>query len=327
MSQLPSQDLAGRKILMVGIGFYDYEQSIATRLRERGADLVFFEDRPKGLRNGLMAGLLRHLRWLANAMTSRHERSILAAANGRCFDQVLVIKGDGLSVAFLRALRDVLPRAEFVMYQWDSLIRIDGIDERLPLFNRVLSFDRKDAAERDGILFRPLFFRVLPEMDVHQDIDISFVGWLHSDRLEAIRRMQADANAKGLSTSVYLFTGWTTWLKLVFKGNAADVHTKTLSYREMLRITARSRCVYDLPHPLQTGMTMRTIEAVGASRKLITTAKDIVNYDFYAVDNIRVVQSTSSLDPVFVNLPYVPIDMAIQQRYTLDSWISDVLRP
>jgi hypothetical protein len=328
MSTPSRQDLAGRKILLIGIGFYDYEHCIAKRLRERGAELDVFEDLPRVLREGVIAGLLRHLRWNTDGIVTRHEQRIIASARDRGFDQVLVIKGVGLRVPLLKALRGLLPQAEFVLYQWDSLCRLDGIEERLPLFHRVLSFDRRDAIERPGIEFRPLFFRQAPTLDVPQDIDVSFVGWLHSDRLESIRRMQVDASAKGLTTYVYLFTGWLTWLRLAFKCNAADVHIRMLPYRDMLRIIARSRCIYDLPHALQTGMTMRTIETIGASRKLITTATDIVNYDFYAADNINVIQDAApALDPAFVAAPIVPIADKVRHRYTLDAWLTDVLRP
>lgn len=328
MSTPPRQDLAGRKILLIGIGFYDYEHCIAKRLRERGAELAVFEDLPRVLREGVLAGLLRHLRWNTDGIVTRHEQRIIASARDRGFDQVLVIKGMGLRVPFLKALRDVLPKAEFVLYQWDSLCRLDGIEERLPLFHRVLSFDRRDAIERPGIEFRPLFFREAPTLDLPQDIDVSFVGWLHSDRLESIRRMQADARAKGLTTHVYLFTGWVTWLRLAFKRNAADVHTRMLPYRDMLRIIARSRCIYDLPHALQTGMTMRSIETIGARRKLITTATDIVHYDFYCPSNINVIQAAApALDPAFVAAPIAPIADEVRHRYTLDAWLTDVLRP
>ena len=328
MSDAPGRNLAGRRILLIGIGFYDYEHSIATRLRERGAAVTVFEDLPIVLREGLLAGLQRHLRWNTEGIVARHERCILAAAREQGFDQVLVIKGIGLRVPFLRALRHALPKAEFVLYQWDSLNRLVGIEERLPFFHRVLSFDRKDTLERPDIEFRPLFFREAPALDLQQDIDVSFVGWLHSDRLELIRRMQADARAKGLTTHVYLFTGFFTWLRLALKRNAADVYIRTLPYRDMLRINARSHCVYDLPHAQQTGMTMRTIETIGSARKLITTATDIVNYDFYAAENIQVIQASSpSLDPTFLRTPLTPLPEGVLHRYKLDTWLDDVLKP
>ena len=320
----PRRDLAGRRILLIGIGFYDYEHSIAARLRERGADLVVFQDQPPELQSGLRRWLQRD----PDALIARHERRILDSAHAQPFDQVLVIKAVGLRLSFLKALRELLPHSEFILYQWDSLARLEGLEERLPLFDRVLTFDRKDALARPEMAFRPLFFREMPEAVEAQDIDVAFVGWLHSDRLESARRMQAEARNLGLSTFVYLYTGWLTWLKLALRGKAKDVHPRTLSYRELLAINMRSRCIYDLPHALQSGLTMRTVETLGMHKKLLTTAQDVVHYDFYCADNVRVVRlPETGLDRDFVMSAPTPIDPAVLRRYSLDAWLDDVLVP
>ncbi len=324
MNATPRRDLAGRSILLIGIGFYDYEHSIAARLRERGAELVVFQDQPAELQSGLRRWLHRD----PGALLARHEASILNAARARPFDQVLIIKAVGLRLPFLEALRELLPRSEFILYQWDSLARLHGIEERLPLFDRILTFDRKDALARPEMAFRPLFFREMPQASESPDIDVAFVGWLHSDRLESARRMQAEARTLGLSTFVYLYTGWLTWLKLALRGKAKDVHPRTLAYPDLLAINMRSRCIYDLPHALQSGLTMRTVETLGMRKKLITTAQDVTNYDFYCADNVRVVRlPETGLDRDFVRSAPTPVDPAVLHRYSLDAWIDDVVAP
>jgi hypothetical protein len=326
MSQPPRRNLAGRRILLIGIGFYDYEHSIATRLRERGAEVAVFQDQPPELQSGLRRRFQRD----PDAVLARHERRILDAAKAQPFNQVLVIKAIGLRLPFLQALRRQLPASEFILYQWDSLARLDGIEERLPLFDRVLTFDRKDAQTRPKMAFRPLFFRDVPDSTSPStpDIDVAFVGWLHSDRLESARRMQADAQAKGLSTFVYLYSGWLTWLKLLLQGQARDVHPRTLSYSRLQTINQRARCIYDLPHALQTGLTMRTIETLGIRKKLLTTAQDVVHYDFYNANNVRVVRlPETGLDREFVLSSPTPVDPTILRRYSLDAWLDDVLVP
>ncbi len=323
MSEAPRRDLAGRRILLIGIGFYDYEHSIAARLRERGAEIVVFQDQPPELQSGLLRLFQRDL----NAVLARHERCILDAA-GSPFDQVLVIKAVGLRLPFLKALRERLPQSEFILYQWDSLDRLEGIEERLPLFNRVLTFDRKDSQARPEMAFRPLFFRdaAKPHKTAQADIDVAFVGWLHSDRLESARRMQAEAKALGLTSFVYLYTGWLTWLKLLLRCQARDVHPRTLSHQRLQAINLRARCIYDLPHALQTGLTMRSIETLGINKKLITTAQDVVHYDFYNADNVRVVRlPETGLDRDFVMTPPKPINLEVLRRYSLDAWLNDVL--
>jgi hypothetical protein len=196
------------------------------------------------------------------------------------------------------------------------------------LFDRALTFDRLDAMSH-GLAFRPLFFRDdAIAVGARKQIDIVFVGWLHSDRLAYVRQMQARALSQGLKAYAYIFTGRLTWLKLALKRQARDVHVRPLPYSRVSQIVAGSRCVLDLPHPAQSGLTMRTIDALGHATKLITTGTDIVNYDFFSPSNIRVVDGTDlDVDRRFVLAPFVPIQEQVRGRYTLDRWLSDVFWP
>ena len=90
-----------------------------------------------------------------------------------------------------------------------------------------------------------------------------------------------------------------------------------------MEITKKSRCILDFPYACQEGLTMRTIEALGAKCKLITTNKNIIQYDFYNEKNIYII------DPITMNLPdeefilseYEDIPNDMYLYYSLDSWI------
>ena len=63
----------------------------------------------------------------------------------------------------------------------------------------------------------------------------------------------------------------------------------------------------------QVGLSFRIFEALGHRKKLITTNKDIVNYDFYHPQNILVVdENTIEIPEEFVTSPYVEIEPAHQ---------------
>jgi len=319
------KSLAGRRILFVGIGFYDYERSIVARMRGLGAHVVAFEERPQALLSGPLAGLLQRLPGVAARLVRRHEARMLEAAASERFDQVLVIKSTGLAPDLLRRLRASQPQTEFVLYQWDSLARLPGIAERMPLFDRVLTFDRGDAEADQRLQFRPLFFRDASAGGAEPDIDISFVGWLHSDRLRLVRELQAAAAASGLRTYVYLYSGVLTWLRLLWRGQARDVHFRPMAHERAMDINRRSRCVLDLPHAAQSGLTMRAIETLGLGRKLITTGADIAHYDFYSPANVCIVAADAlQVDPAFVRRPAEEVPPDLRRRYSLDAWIADV---
>ena len=70
---------------------------------------------------------------------------------------------------------------------------------------------------------------------------------------------------------------------------------------------------------------MRTFEALGARRKLITTNLDIEHYDFYNPNNILVIDRMNVNVPVdFISSQYVDIDQNIYDSYSLSSWLRKI---
>ena len=322
--------LAGQKLLLIGIGFYDYEAAIAAEFRALGAEVWVENEQPPEAR-GVLAPLRRRLssneQGIQRALR-RHQEAMLDRARSRGpLDHVVVIKGTLLDEDFLRRLRDEQPRARLTAYHWDSMARFPDLMRRQALFDRVLTFDHADASQ-SGFILRPLFYR--PElsraMPVEATIDLCFTGWLHHDRLRQIEAIRTHATALGLSTSLYLSTGAWTSLKLRVRGRGHDVHSRPQPFDRYVATTLASRAVLDLPHPQQTGLTMRAIETVGAGRKLITTAGDIRNYDFYRPENIHVLDGSNlRIDPAFLRAPPMSLPPDVQERYSLRAWALDVL--
>lgn len=95
---------------------------------------------------------------------------------------------------------------------------------------------------------------------------------------------------------------------------------------EIADIVNQSKSVLDIQHPNQTGLTMRTIEMIGMNKKLITTNASIVNYDFYNKKNILIIdRDNPQIDVSFFSTPYEKLNPEIYQKYSLSSWILDVL--
>jgi hypothetical protein len=321
-------DLAGKSILFVGIGFYDYELAIVEELRRRGAFVLYHRDLPAFALHGPLAPLLRRFRINISGAIRAHHARILASTLGRRIDYVFVINGEHLDAAFLTAVRDRHPNVECIAYLWDSLTRFPQLLECQAHYDHVYTSDRGDSLAVPAIHFRPLFFRVHASMDAPQPAewyDLSFIGWLHHDRVNRINALARFAEQHDLRAFFYLYTGLATYLRLRLTGGSRFVRTRLMSYAQNARVTDASRVIVDLPHPMQTGMTMRAIEAVGAGKKMITTARDVVNYDFYNPANILLVDGdTMEIDPAFLEVAPVPVDPKIVARYTLAAWVTEV---
>lgn len=100
-----------------------------------------------------------------------------------------------------------------------------------------------------------------------------------------------------------------------------------MPFKKLYRIYAASRCVVDIEHASQHGLTMRSIEILGLRRKLITTNQDIVNYDFYNENNICIIdRKHPAVDKGFFEKPYQMLDEGIYEKYSLGNWILEVLK-
>ena len=99
-----------------------------------------------------------------------------------------------------------------------------------------------------------------------------------------------------------------------------------LSEQENLAVIKKSNTVFDMQHNQQSGLTMRTIETLGAKRKIITTNRNIKNYDFYNENNILVMDNNTLEDiEQFIKNKYEPISEAIYEKYSLHRWIVAII--
>jgi len=84
----------------------------------------------------------------------------------------------------------------------------------------------------------------------------------------------------------------------------------------------KSKIVIDIQHPNQTGLTMRTIEAIGSYTKILTTNHDIINYDFYNPNNVLIIdRNNPQFDNDFFSKPIVPYEKDLYYKYSIEGWI------
>lgn len=103
---------------------------------------------------------------------------------------------------------------------------------------------------------------------------------------------------------------------------ASKFHFQSMDKSVLLNLYAQSKIIIDIQHPKQTGLTMRCIETLGAKRKLITTNRAILEYDFYDKNNILVVDRERPEVPTqFFSEPYQELPPEIYKKYSLANWI------
>lgn len=100
---------------------------------------------------------------------------------------------------------------------------------------------------------------------------------------------------------------------------------KSLNKSEIISLYNRSNIILDINHPNQTGLTMRTIECIGAKRKMITTNTDVENYSFYNSKNIYILDRKDMIiDENFLITEYQDIDSDTYNLLSIGGWLYSI---
>ena len=104
--------------------------------------------------------------------------------------------------------------------------------------------------------------------------------------------------------------------------NVVGVNAVRMPYSDVLVKIAHSRAIVDCLSPWQSGMTLRPLEAMFYSKKLITNQVSIKEMDFYYPDNVFVWGDDSPDDlKAFMSCPVKAVPAAVKQSYNLQGWL------
>lgn len=327
------RDLTGKRILMFHVPNYGYHQVMIDSFRRAGAEVDDFDSRPS--HNFWTKALIRINRNLLGPIIDRYHNGIIEKIKNNHYDIVYCYKGEAFSPSMIQKLKDLFPKAYFVLYFPDSVRNNPSAKQIIQLFDDAYTFD-KDDTELFDLKFLPLFYsdnmRKIANSKGEKEYDLFFVGTVHSDRYNFISQIVNQYKAKGLKAFTWFyFPSRVLYYKMLIenkevrKASKSEFKFTTIPADRLASLLSSSNVVLDIQHPKQTGLTMRTIETLGAKKKLITTNPQIVSYDFYNPNNILVVDRNTPVIPdSFIESPYEEIPQDIYDKYYIDNWC-DVL--
>jgi len=325
--------MQNKKVLMFGPSYFGYTECIVSQLQAMGAQVDLYNDRPNN--GALCKTLVRYQVKLYYPKVVAHYTKAAEENKDKDYDYIFVIKSECVDANIMKMLREHFPRAKCILYMWDGLRNIPKGTERLCLYDRVLTFDHEDA-EKYGLILRPLFFRkeyaktsAEPE---HYDYDVSFIGTAHSIRPKMVKAVEDICKKEGRTCFKYLFLTHPLvyWYNKLFnkdyrKVRKSDIHFTSISADQVRAVYDTTRCILDVEHVSQRGLTIRTIEMIGMGKKLITTNTGIQKYDFYNPKNILILDRENPQIPAeFWESAYEPVPQEIINRYSLESFVREL---
>lgn len=328
-----NKPLDGIKVLFFAPAFFNYEGVIRKRMEEMGAIAYLYDER--SVKSAFMRALNKVVPTWFYKYSHKYFHKIIINHQDDDFDFVVVIKSDMIPESTLAEIKSVYKKAKLILYLYDSIADIPNVEKKFCYYDRILTFDRKDALEKK-VVFRPLFFSDdYISKGIHQNYnyDVAFLGTIHTDRFKILKHLMKQANERKwkaywffyLQANFMFYWYWITKREFNFS-DKRNFSLEKKNGKEIAGIVEQTKAIIDIESPGQNGLTMRTIEMIGLKKKLITTNRDIVHYDFYNPNNICVVDREEPNVPVsFVDAPYIEIPDYIYWHYHIDSWILDVL--
>jgi hypothetical protein len=322
-----------KRVLFIGIGFYDYEDAIIDEFNKLDYEVDYYSEVPPNTIKYRFYSRLKNQVKL-NEIRKSHTATIIKSLKVN-YETIFIIKCEYFTESNLKQLRKKNPKSKFILYLWDSLNRFPSIALKFPYFDSIFSFDRLDCIANPKMQFNPLFYRneykYNEKSKYIKKVDIYHIGWYHSDRLEFIRKLTKIFEEYNLKYNILLFTGYFSYLFQAILGgelrnNKKFLIFKPVSARENFENIISAKATLDIAHVLQSGLTMRTIELLGAQRKIITTNEDIINYDFYDPQNVMIInRDNPQLDENFFLTEFKKTPSNILKKYSITEWIKRML--
>jgi len=321
-----------KKILFISINTFNYEVEITNKLTELGAKVDYFDERPSN--TVLTKGVIRLKPSFIQKKIDAYYKSILKKIEGKKYDFFFLIKGEAIPSSFLAKLKLLQKDCYFIYYTWDSFENNPNALSILHFFDKKLTFDPVDA-ESFKLEFRPLFY--IDQYKIIRNIKKSkykllFLGTAHSDRYRISNDVINWCKSFGFSTFTYYYmqSKLVYFFKSKFDSSFKDFDYKKLNFKalsidEIVKYYEVSSIILDINHPNQRGLTMRTFEAMGAGKKIITTNKEISKYSFYNSNNICIIDRENiKLEEEFFESNFKPIREDILFEMSITGWIKSV---
>lgn len=326
------KNLENKKVLLFTSQLFDYHNKIRQAIEDEGAIVHIYDERNNP--SSLDKMILRKAKVILKNKYFKYYSEVAKKEIEFNPDYVLFVSPEAIMPNSIRMLKAKFPKAKFILYMWDS-VKNKHLNNVLPYFDEKFSFDRSDC-DTYRMNFRPLFFsqefNIGNQQKNQYKYDFCFIGTVHSDRAKILANLKEYCDQKGLTYYFYLFVPGKLLLELrrIFNKSFREwdtkyVSTAPISKEKVANIEANSRCIIDINHPGQTGLTMRTIEMLGMQKKLMTTNTNVADYDFYRPGNQIIIGRNEVNFPVDkLKADYQKIPSSVYQYYSIGSWVKDI---
>lgn len=316
------------KIALISLDYYRYDKYIISAMKELDIEAIHIDIYANRYRYPNLWVRLKNLItksfFNTNIKRTHLEKLIKnALSKNDKFDKIVIIHAEWLSPETLKFCKHT--SNEMIAYHYDGIQRMPSITDTFKYFDKIYSYDRNDA-EKYNLKFIPNYiYEQMEDRNLHEQKIAFNISSLdkRTPILEKIAKILENKNYpyEFLIVNRNHFNFYTQKFKTKIK-----YLNKMVSRDEVLEKIKRSNLMVDIQRPEQIGLTFRVFEALGHHKKLITTNKDIINYDFYNPANILIIDPENiEIPDEFLYSKYEKVPDHILNKYHVKTWVKQIL--
>ena len=323
----PTTRFKDKNILIITPFFFDYHKRIKSELIKLGANVDLINER---VSNSFLSKVSSRLNLkIYNPVVENYFYKTINSLN-RNYDAVLWIKCESPTEKVIKFVKNKYKDAKQILFLWDSIKNINGIEKKLHLFDNIYSFDPEDVSKNRNMKYA--YWGYSSEFTNNQsndnfEYDLAFIGTIHSIRPKVLEQIKRECDKYNLNLYLYQFMPSRILflakklLSSQFK-NIKDIKFKPLSTKEMIDIYEKSRAVLEIEESNQAGATTRLGEMIGMKKKLVTTF-NCKGKDYYRPSNQYVLDVNNiKLDEKFFKSKYEELPEEIYKKYSFENFLN-----
>lgn len=237
------------------------------------------------------------------------------------YEYLIVNRPDIISATVLE--KALSKSKKTILLLWDSLEKIPIAENIIALFDKIYSFDPEDCDKYNFSKIENFHFGDACVANLPSQFDVVFLGTLDS-RIDDLNSIFNNLKMENKTSKAYIYVPPKLKLKHHHK---IEILTKITPFKNSFKFSLSGKVILDLAHKNQRGLSFRVFEAMALRKKLITTNRHVVNYDFYNQDNILIVKDAENFKAPdsFWETDYQELPLEIVQKYYIKNWVRRIL--
>ena len=315
--------MENKKLLFITYDLSGYYQAILEELQRQYSQVDFYnltEIKFKYKNPGQRIASFFYKTFAGKSLKNLYKyQALIGKIEKESYDIALIVRPDVFFDEQLSAIRKA--SRYLVAYYHDSVNNIKRKKDVIGFFDKVYSYEKKDVQDY-GLAFLPNFIYFEPIALENPTGNTAFTVMSNDYRLEALRNIAAFLSRKNVDCHFFVTN------KQEREGCPVQNLCNRMDDKAVLAELKKTRYIVDVhKFGIQDGLTFRVFEALALQKKLITTNKDVRNYDFYNPINIAVIQDVLQVEipQAFFDTGYEPVPKEILESYSAKAWVGKIL--